>query len=165
MKTKGFTLVEMILSISLVGILFALSAIILDRGLDSYASISERVAKNQDVRFAMERMARELLLVEAGPGGDLTGIDADEIRFRDRLGNSTNFSLSGNTLYRGSDPLLENVTSFVVTGYNSNNAVTTAHPQVRRVRVQLSSLPQGETAVITLRTDIFMRTDMYENFK
>lgn len=165
MKNKGFTLIEIILSVSLVGILFAVSAIVLDRGIDSYADISERGAKNQDVRLAMERMVRELILVDAGPSGELNGIQSDRVQFRDALGQNTEFRLIGNTLNRETDPLLENVTAFTVTGYRSNNQVTTAAPQVRRIRLQLSALPVGQTAPVTLRTDIFLRTEMYENFQ
>lgn len=165
MKTKGFTLVEIILSVSLVGILFALSAVILDRGVDSYANIIQRTSKNQEIRYAMERMVRELIRVEAGAGGELLGIQNDRVQFRDSLGNNTDFRLTGNTLNRGNDPLLENVTAFNVTGYRDNNQITTALPQVRRIRLQLSALPPGQTAPITFRTDVFLRTDLYENFQ
>lgn len=165
MKKKGFTLLEIILSISLVAILFALSAIILDRGVDSFASISERGAKNQDARFAMERMVRELILVEAGPGGELQVIQPNRVDFRDSQGLNTDFRLNGTTLQRGNDPLLESVTALTFTGYQSNNNTTQAAPQVRRIQIQLSALPQGETAPLTLRTEIFLRTDLYENFQ
>lgn len=164
-KPKGFTLVEIILCVSLVGILFATTAILLDRGVASFATISERGAKNQDARFAMERMVRELILVDAGPSGELQNFQTASLSFRDNLGLNTDFHLTGTTLYRGSDPLLENVTALTFTGYQSNNNTTQAAPQVRRIRVQLSALPQGETAAMTLRTDVFLRTDMYENFQ
>lgn len=165
MKQKGFTLVEIILSIGLVAILFASTAIILDRGFDSYADITKRGAKHQEVRFAMERMVRELILLEAGPSGELNGIQSDRVQFRDALGTNTDFRLNGNTLNRGSDPLLENVTAFIVTGYRDNNQVTTSAPQVRRIRLQVSALPEGQSVPVTFRTDVFLRTDMYENFQ
>lgn len=166
MKAKGFTLVEIVLSISLVSILFAASAIILDRGIDSFASISERGAKHQDARYAMERMVRELLLIEAGPQGDLINLQDSSLSFRDNQGINTDFNLSGNTLNRGSDPLLENVTVLTFTGYRSNGVVTNANPQIRRIRIEFSTLPQGETTPLTLRTDVFLRgEDLYENFQ
>lgn len=162
---KGFTLVEIILSISLVAILFALSAIILDRGVDSFADISKRGAKNQEARMAMERMARELITVKAGPSGKLTSLQTDRVQFTDSLSLAAEFRLNGTTLYRNSDPLLQNVTALTFTGYKSDGSVTSAAPQVRRIRMELSTLAQGQTAPLILRTEVFLRTDLYENFQ
>lgn len=168
MKTKrqdGFTLVEIILSISLIAVLFSLSAWILDRGVASFATISTRSANQQDARYAMERMVRELVLVQTGPSGDLKNIKANQISFVDKQGNNTSFELSGQTLNRGSNPLLNHVTGLTFTAYRSNGQTTQSPPQTRRVEILLTTLPPGETATLTLRTDVFLRTDMYENFK
>lgn len=165
MKRSGFTLVEIILSISLIGILFAVTAFILDRGIASFASITERGRTMQDVRMAMEQMVRELITVQAGPGGELTSFQSDRIQFVDSVGANAEFRLVGNTLNRGNNPLLNNVTALTFTGYRSDNQTTTAAPQVRRIRIQLTALPPGETAPIVWRTNVFLRTEMYENFQ
>lgn len=165
MKRKGFTLVEIILSISLIGILFAASAIILDRGVDSFANISVRGENRQGAAFSMERMISELLLLEAGPSGDLTNVQESRIDFTDNQGSNTDFHLTGQTLYRGNDILLENVTALAFTGYNKNNQVTNSTPQTRRIRIEMTTLPPGQTASLTLRTDVFLRTDLYDNFQ
>lgn len=163
---KGFTLVEIILSISLIAILFSLSAWILDRGVSSFSAIASRAKKHQEARYAMERMTRELLVVSTGSQGDLTNLQTSQISFKDQLGISTNFNLNGQTLSRGTDILLENVTGLTFTGYNSSNQTTQSNPQVRRIRIQLTTLPVGQTAPLTFRTDIFLRGDeMYDNFQ
>ncbi len=163
---KGFTLVEIILAISLIGALFATTAYILERGISSFAAISVRGKKHQDARYAMERMVRELLLVSVGSQGDLISIQNTQVSFKDQAGLNTNFNLNGQTLSRGSDILLENVTGLTFTGYNSNNQTTQSNPQVRRIRIQITTLPQGQTAPLTFRTDVFLRgEEMYENFQ
>ncbi len=165
MKTRGFTLVEIILSISLVSILFALTAILLSRGVSSFSTISQRGRQTQDARYAMERMMRELVLVKAGVGGDLNGTSATQISFKDKSGSNTDFHLNGQNLFRGSDLLLNRVTALTFTGYKTDGSVTASAPQTIRLRIQLTTLPQGETASLILRTDIFLRTDMYVNFQ
>lgn len=165
MKKRGFTLIEIILTISLVGILFALTAILLDRGVASFATISKRGINTEEARFAMERMVREILLIKSGASGDLTNLQAAQISFKDKLGLNTDFHLNGTTLYRGNDPLLNHVTGLTFTGYKSDNTVTNSTPQTQRIRILLTTLPEGETAALTLRTDIFLRTEMYVNFQ
>ena len=164
-RDYGFTLVEIVLSISLVAILFSLSAILLNHGVSSFSTISQRGRQTQDARYAMERMMRELVLVMAGVGGDLNGTSATQISFKDKTGTNTDFHLNGQNLFRGNDLLLNRVTGLVFTGYRSDGTVTSSVPQTRRLRIQLTTLPQGETAALTLRSDIFLRTDMYVNFQ
>lgn len=158
---------EIILSISLVAILFTVTVWILDRGITSFATISERGTQTQEARFSMERMVREIIRIKAGPSGDLQNLQTSQISFKDSLGLNTDFHLNSQdqTLYRGSDPLLKRVTALTFTGYKSDNAITQSTPQTRRIRIALTTLPEGETTPLTFRTDVFLRTDMYENFK
>lgn len=167
MKTKGFTLIEMILTLSLVAILFTLSAILLSQGVVSFATISERGSSLQESRFAMERMAREIILLKAGAGGDLQNILPTQISFIDKSALNTDFHLDAPTqiLYRGANPLLERVTALTYTAFRDDNAVTQSTPQTRRIQIALTILPKGETAPLILRTNIFLRTDLYEKFK
>lgn len=161
----GFTLVEIILSITLTAILFTLSGLILRQGLDSYAHISSRSAALQKARYAMERMVRELRRVGDEPTKNIQNIQPTRITFVDDQGLTTDFNLNGQILQRGNDRLLDNVISLTFTGYKDDNQVTPAGPQVRRIGIQFSMLPLGETVSILLRTNVFIRNYMYENFQ
>lgn len=164
MKKKGFTLVEIILSVSLVGILFIFAGLLLRSGLDAYTHLSQRGANLQASRFAMDRMIRELIQVEDDNPNNIQSIQSNRIVFVDSLGITSDFELIGQNIMRNNDILLGNVTSLTFTGFASDNSITTAAPQVRRVRIQFSTLPPGQTAPLTLRTDIFVRNYMYDNF-
>lgn len=165
MRQKGFTLVEIILTIVVIGILFSVSSVVLRQGLDSYAHISSQSSNLQMTRYAMERMVRELALVGDTNPTNIQNIQSDRITFVDSDSNTANFNFANGTLYRGTDPLLENVTAVTFTGFKDTNATTTAGNQVRRVRIQLSTLPPNQTTPLNLRTDIFIRNYMYENFR
>lgn len=164
MKKKGFTLVEIILSVSLVGILFIFASLLLRGGLDAYTHVSQRGANLQAARFAMDRMIRELIQVEDDNQNNIQTIQSNRIVFVDSLGMMSDFELIGQNLMRNNDILLSNVTALTFTGFTSANTITSSGSQVRRVRIQFSTLPPGQTAPLTLRTDVFIRNYMYDNF-
>lgn len=165
MNKKGFTLVEIILTISLIGILFTIASTVLRQGVDSYSTITERGGALQASRFAIERMVRELRRCGDDTDNQLQNISETQIGFTDADNLNTNFSLNGQTLRRGNDTLLDSVTSLTFTGYKSDNTQTTSAPQVRRVRIQMSVLPQGQITPLTLRTDVFLRNYLYEKWQ
>lgn len=59
-KQSGFTLVEIIIVIAIMGIIGALSTLIIGRSLDAYAALERRENLQTSIRFAIERMSREL---------------------------------------------------------------------------------------------------------
>ncbi|MDZ4224320.1 MAG: hypothetical protein U1D33_00280, partial [bacterium] len=135
------------------------------QGLDSYATVSERGSTLQATRFAIERMTRELRRCGDDADNQLQNISAAQIGFTDANAINTSFNLNGQTLRRGNDTLLDNVTALTFTGYKSDNTQTTSAQQVRRVRIQMSVLPQGQNTPLTLRTDVFLRNYLYENWQ
>lgn len=165
MIQKGFTLVEIVLTITMIAILFTVTSLVLSQGLDSYSHISKRAATLQEARYALERMSRELVRVGDENNTNIQNIQNDQITFVDSGGNTANFNFSNQTLWRGSDRLLDNVTAVTFTGFRDNGNTTNSGQQTRRVRIELTALPQGETVPISLRTDIFIRNYLYENFQ
>jgi len=59
-KQSGFTLVEIIIVISIMGIIGGLSSMIIGRSLDSYAALERREKLQTSVRLAVELISREL---------------------------------------------------------------------------------------------------------
>ncbi len=59
-KQSGFTLVEIIIVIAIMGIIGGLASMIIGRSLDSYAALERREKLQTSVRLAVERMSREL---------------------------------------------------------------------------------------------------------
>ena len=120
MSQKGFTLVEIVLTIVLIAILFTSAGLILEQGLDSYSHISERSANLQAARYALERMSRELELVGDENNTNIRSIQSDSVSFVDSDSITTDFNFANQALYRGSDLLLSNVTSATFTGFRDN---------------------------------------------
>ena len=59
-KHSGFTLIEIIIVISIMGIIGGLSTLIIGRSLDSYAALERRTDLQTSIRLAVERISREL---------------------------------------------------------------------------------------------------------
>ncbi len=59
-KQSGFTLVEIIIVIAIMGIIGGLASLIIGRSLDSYAALERREQLQTSVRLAVERISREL---------------------------------------------------------------------------------------------------------
>lgn len=59
-KQSGFTLVEIIIVIAIMGIIGGLSSLIIGRSLDSYAALERREKLQTSIRLAVERISREL---------------------------------------------------------------------------------------------------------
>lgn len=167
MKTslKGFTMVEVVLTIALVSILFGATAILSRQGLDAYIHVAERGKTLQQARQAMERITQELKRVGDENNNNIQNIQPDRITFIDDVGATAQFSMNGQTLMRDSDPLLENVISFGLIGYKDDGFSTSAANQVRRVNIQLSTTTPGQIVPVTLRTDVYLRNYMYEDFR
>lgn len=103
-KQSGFTLVEIIIVIAIMGIIGGLASMIIGRSLDSYAALERREKLQTSVRLAVERMSRELrhslphsicvsdgakcaLGVASGTGNQFYFIPVkDSGRYQDRLG-------------------------------------------------------------------------------
>ena len=56
---KGFTIIEMVIAITILGIVGGLSALIIDRTVDGYDATARRAKLHSGVRLAVDRIARE----------------------------------------------------------------------------------------------------------
>jgi len=59
-RQAGFTLVEIIIVIAIMGIIGGLSTLIIGRSLDAYAALERREKLQTSIRLAVERISREL---------------------------------------------------------------------------------------------------------
>lgn len=165
-KLRGFTLIEMILTIIIIGIIAGVTAKILMTGLDTYSFIANRKDATQHARVAMERMVSELTLLESD---DITYISNERLKFIDRDDAAASFQkviVSGNpTLYRSQDFLAGRL-GFIDFDYMREDGSAALFAwQVRRINIELSVEALGGYGSIILRTDVFPRNFMYDNFR
>lgn len=167
---KGFTLVEIILTIVIVGIIAGVTAKILMSGLDTYSFVVNRKDITQQARVSMDRMVSELMLIDTS---DINLMQNTIFAFDDRDGTPTSFGL---TTYQGEPilvrgdgynmrPLAHSV-GFIDFDYlKPDGSSTTVVGDVRRINIELSLDAYGGYGSIALRTEVFPRNFMYQNFQ
>lgn len=166
---RGFTLTELLVVASVLGLVLAGVFVLQREGQEAYLFGSNRVETQQNARVALDLMTRELRTASpAGPAP--TGIvaipSATSMTFRDQCGNTVQYALAGTLLNRtgpnysdrnnctlyplnptGTTPLIGGVTFLTMTYYTAASATTTDPTQVAVVKVSLRT--QTEEAVAT----------------
>lgn len=165
-RKKGFTLVETILTILIVGIIAGVSAKILLSGLDTYSFVVNRSNVAQHARVAMERMVSELTEVE---WTDILYMSNSWLSYVDRDGLNSSFKSGTNAgqpaLIRGND-YLAGPLGFIDFDYlQANGSTAFFSSQVRKINIELSLDAAGGYGAITLRTEVFPRNLMYDEFE
>lgn len=128
----GFTLVEMIVTIVVGAVLFALGSTILSSGFKTYFLGREIANDDSQGRLALERMTRELRTVRTPTTADLAIGVAGQITFTDFSGVSIVYRQTGTTLERSQgggafQPLADNIKAGTLAfAYLQNDGVTAA---------------------------------------
>jgi prepilin-type N-terminal cleavage/methylation domain-containing protein len=169
---RGFTLVELLVALGVLGLVMAGVASVLDAGQRAYLWGAARVEAQQSARVALERMARELR--EAGYDPQGVGIQpivaAEPARLvfqRDLNGNGrvdptrerVTYLLRGTVLRRdaggGAQPVIEGVRRLTL-GYLDGAGLPAADPRtVAAIRVEIEVGLRGPVAVMT--TEVALR--------
>ena len=131
LKCRGFTLVEIVITIVLVGILSGLAAMIIMQGVRTYGDEQARSNVHYQARLAMERMGREIRQIRSR--ADIATMLNTNLRFMDVNGSNVGFSWDNPTqkLNRwngvGNDVLASGITAFTFS-YYQQDGVTVATP-------------------------------------
>jgi len=150
-RAGGFTLIEVVITLIVVGVLATIGARIMSTAFQTYFAGREIAQDDAQVRYALERMTRELRGVRSP--ADLTISTQNKIKFVDFSDTTISYRLSGTQLQRSQDnetsyqPLAENINTLTIT-YLRNDGQTaelfSGNPLlVYYVTVQLRVVSQG----------------------
>jgi prepilin-type N-terminal cleavage/methylation domain-containing protein len=149
-RARGFTLLEVIMTVVLLGIVAALGAGFMGESVRTYVAGHDLMEIDWQGRSALERMTRELRMVRSNSAADLNIATAGQIRFNDKNGNAVCFYLAGTLLMRSADfagacgstnaQVLASGVSTLGFSYLQNDAVTVAATpaQVRYITGQFT---------------------------
>lgn len=122
-NSRGFTLIELVATLVLVGILTAVAAIGIAQGVKGYIFARENTSISQRAQLAMERMRREMILITG-----ITAAGDSSIAFTNSAGGRS-IGLVGNDVLMAADaggvldgdaPLIRNVTNFTLDYYKND---------------------------------------------
>jgi prepilin-type N-terminal cleavage/methylation domain-containing protein len=135
-KQDGFTLIEVIAVLIIVGILAAFAGLGIVAAVQGYTFSKDTAAISEKAQLAISRINRELLECYNCKGASGTAVGT----FINSLSANRSIQLSGTNIVisdgTDTDTLLDNVASFSMS-YNADNSIT--------VTIQPSTLPGGIT--------------------
>ena len=110
-NSKGFTLIEIVITIVLVSIIGGIAAMIILQGVRAYSDEQRRSDVHYQARYAMERMAREARLIRSCAAITGPANPSNTLQFTDINGTAVTFTVNAGVLSRGADILATGVTS------------------------------------------------------
>ena len=150
----GFSLVELIVVIILTGILAAFGAQMLGKTLQSFVLSKDVTKGDWQARVALERLTRDLRMVRAP--ANLIIVPATAITFSDTDGNNVNYSLSGSSLMRNTQPLADGISGLAFT-YLRSDGNTAAASASDSYYITVSFDVSRRTATTSLRATVHPR--------
>ncbi len=169
-RRDGFTLIEMLTVIIILGVVAAVGARLMSGMFQSYFAARDITSSDAQARVAFERMTRELRQIRSATATDLDVASAAQIRFIDMDGNGVCFyrDAATNRLMRSADgpatacgatsaqPLSDFVAGLIFAYYLNDDRTTTAVPaSVCYVTVRVDV--QDNNVSDTLRSTIHPR--------
>lgn len=135
---RGFTLIEIIIVMTLTSIVAGIGATILIAGFNAYRTNQVMIPIATKANIAMNNMIREFKSALA-----VNSVGSSSLSIVNHNGNNVSYLFSGNTISRtesgvGTQTLCNAVTAFSLGYYNSNYSVTASPGQVRYISISLT---------------------------
>jgi prepilin-type N-terminal cleavage/methylation domain-containing protein len=151
-KKHGFTLIEFIMVIVILGIIAAMSSSLLSIGVTNFITGANIVNANWQGQIAIQRMTRDITLVRSSP--DITTATASTFAFTDVFNNTISYTLTGSNLtltYNGgtAQTLAAGVNSLTFSYFDNNGVSTAVLANINYVRIALNITQLGENYTLT----------------
>lgn len=152
-REAGFTLVEVVVTLVLVGIMATVAGMAIVQGVQGYVFARENATTTHKAQLAMARMSRELIELTNVTGATAIQIDYD----RDSANHTIVFAGSEVTLE--GDVLVNDVSSLSLSYRDSNgNLCAGTDADLSTIQIDLVlSRPDTETGTISFTTTIHPR--------
>lgn len=154
---NGFTLIELIMVIVVLGIIIGMSSSLITQGLNAFLSGEDISDANWQGQVASQRMSRDLSLIRSPT--DIATASATSITFTDIFNNSISYSLSGSSLILTQNgtaqTLADGISTLSFTYYDTNGVVTATTSLIRYIQFSINVTLNGVN--YTLATLIYPR--------
>ena len=143
-KSVGFTLMEMVIVIVIIGVIAAFSSKLLNEGFKSYLVGKSLNEASWNAKLALARMALDFRMI--GSQNDITTATATQFVYNDINTNTITYQLTGSTLTRNGQILANNVSNLTFTYYNNAGGIAALVGSIRYVNYSLTVTVNNETA-------------------
>ncbi|GAB4393333.1 MAG: hypothetical protein Tsb005_11130 [Gammaproteobacteria bacterium] len=139
-RYQGFSLIELVIVLTITAIVVALGAQLIATGFRNYLYSQRANAANNEGLLAITRLSRDLATAQ-----QLTVTGASLLQFLNQDSSTITYQLTGDDLLRNSRILAENISSVNFTYYDSNGFITAVPANIYFVRTQLTIATDGNT--------------------
>jgi prepilin-type N-terminal cleavage/methylation domain-containing protein len=135
-NVSGFTLIELVIVIILLGIVSIMASKILLEGSKNYVTNKNTIDAQRQGQAALERMTREIRMVRSS--SDISVAGSNQFSFTSLDGTAIAYSLSGTNLMQNSQILADGVSSLAFSYYDKNGVVTAVTSAIRNIKISLT---------------------------
>lgn len=168
-RQKGFTLVELIMVMVLLGLLGAIGSSMISDSFKSTRSLNDSSAVEAEARYGLERLTREIREMKYDAGYAVSAADGATLQFDKGDGTSVriHYDATGKVLQldyasTSSKTLVGNVSSFALAYYDINNTPLTLLGDIQSsaafVRVSLAVTDPMRSSAFTQVARIALRS-------
>lgn len=163
---QGFTLLELVLSVVILGIMAGILAPLFANTLSASATATSLMQAMANSSMAMQRLQREIRQVDFNGGAYTCDIlSSASMRCVKNDSGATQFTISysGTTITltystpAASAPLLENVSSFQLRYLDADGAVTSDTSLLSQVEISMTLDSASYSNVVNLRSRVYLR--------
>ncbi len=157
---RGFTLIEVIMVIVIVGIIAGLAAMIISHGVRAYSDEAARSDVHYQARLAMERMVREIRMIRSRT--DIAAMTTTNLVFTDVYGNTVGFDYTAPpALRRWDGAAFNNLASSIISfafNYYQQDLATPATGSADVMLIEITMRVQQGAEALDMRTRVFPRS-------
>ncbi|MCB1213989.1 MAG: prepilin-type N-terminal cleavage/methylation domain-containing protein [Deltaproteobacteria bacterium] len=166
---RGFSLLETVMALVLLGIVGLSTAMMLRLGADSFSMVSSRTEALNKAQLTLHRMSQELLALNVG---DLQNIAENRIDFVDGDGIESNFrsvaSPEGHLqIYRSADLLADSLNKFRIAYFGADGTEISEPSEVndvRRILIEMSIAAGEDYGTVEINRSVYIRSYYYSNY-
>lgn len=136
---RGFTLIELIMAIVLVGVVAGIIGMVLLGGMQAFVAQDTKASITTQGRLAVERMVRDIRLIRSRTAADIPTMTGATLSFVDTSGNSVVYTSGGGAVTRNGVALASpNATALTFSYFQQSGAVAASATQVWVIEVNLT---------------------------
>jgi len=154
---NGYTLVEVILTIVILGIISTFVGMFMFYDVNMYKHVKSGTEDVQESRMAVQRMSTELRQIASSDS--ISSANQTSIQFYDVEGDQILYQYSGGILFRNGAQMLNSVKTFQFSYFDNSESQLSVpvsdHEDIRYIKVELEKYVNGKA--IQISTRIFPR--------
>jgi prepilin-type N-terminal cleavage/methylation domain-containing protein len=151
----GFTIIEMVLSIAIIGVLAMLVGPMLITGGKGFEIVSKRKSVLNETRLAMDRFCAEASLIPTTD--DIVTFTAANLEFNTPAENNISYTVSGGSLTRKGAAVATGISNLAFTYLDANGNQTAVKADIKRIGIEFSVSAGASYGTLYIRDQVFPR--------